>query len=29
VEVLLRVYAMCIDGGEEAANKRIEEALAF
>lgn len=28
VEVLLRVYAKCIDGGEEAANKRIDEALA-
>jgi integrase len=29
VEVLLRVYAKCIDGGEEAANRRIDEALAF
>jgi integrase len=28
VEVLLRVYAKCIDGGEEAANRRIDEALA-
>jgi integrase len=28
VEVLLRVYAKCIDGGEEAANGRIDEALA-
>lgn len=27
VEVLLRVYAKCIDGGEEAANRRIDEAL--
>jgi hypothetical protein len=27
VEVL-RVYAKCIDGGEEAANRRIDEALA-
>ena len=27
-EVLLRVYAKCIDGGEEAANRRIDEALA-
>ena len=24
----LRVYAKCIDGGEEAANRRIDEALA-
>jgi integrase len=28
VEVLLRVYAKCIDGGEENANRRIDEALA-
>jgi hypothetical protein len=28
VEVLLRVYAKCIDGGEKAANRRIDEALA-
>jgi hypothetical protein len=28
VEVLLRVYSKCIDGGEEAANRRIDEALA-
>ena len=28
VEVLLRVYAKCSDGGEEAANRRIDEALA-
>jgi integrase len=28
VEVLLRVYAKCIDGGDEAANRRIDEALA-
>jgi hypothetical protein len=28
VEVLLRVYAKCVDGGEEAANRRIDEALA-
>jgi integrase len=28
VEVLLRVYAKCIDGGEDAANRRIDEALA-
>ena len=27
VEVLLRVYAKCIDGGEESANRRIDEAL--
>jgi integrase len=27
VEVLLRVYAKCLDGGEEAANRRIDEAL--
>jgi len=26
--VLLRVYAKCIDGGEEVANRRIDEALA-
>jgi transposase-like protein len=24
---LLRVYAKCIDGGEEVANRRIDEAL--
>jgi integrase len=29
VEVLLRVYAKCIDGGEEAANRRIDAALAI
>jgi integrase len=28
VEVLLRVYAKCIDGGQEIANRRIDEALA-
>jgi integrase len=28
VEILLRVYAKCIDGGEEIANRRIDEALA-
>jgi hypothetical protein len=28
VDVLLRVYAKCIDGGEEVANKRIDGALA-
>jgi integrase len=28
VEVLLRVYAKCIDGGEEVANGRIDEARA-
>jgi integrase len=28
VDVLLRVYAKCIDGGEEIANRRIDEALA-
>jgi integrase len=28
VDVLLRVYAKCIDGGEAIANKRIENALA-
>lgn len=28
VEVLLRVYAKCLDGGEAVANKRIEAALA-
>ena len=28
VEVLLRMYARCIDGGEEIANRRIDEALA-
>jgi hypothetical protein len=27
VEVLLRVYAKCLDGGERAANKRIDAAL--
>jgi integrase len=27
VEVLLRVYAKCLDGGEAIANKRIEAAL--
>lgn len=27
VDVLLRVYAKCLDGGEEVANKRIEAAL--
>jgi hypothetical protein len=27
VEVLLRVCAKCIDGGEESANRRIDEAL--
>lgn len=27
VEVLLRVYAKCLDGGEAVANKRIEAAL--
>jgi integrase len=27
VEVLLRVYAKCLDGGETVANKRIEAAL--
>jgi hypothetical protein len=27
VDVLLRVYAKCLDGGEAAANKRIEAAL--
>jgi hypothetical protein len=27
VEVLLRVYTKCIDGGEEIANRRIDEAL--
>ena len=27
VEVLLRVYAKCLDGGEGVANKRIEAAL--
>ena len=27
VEVFLRVYATCLDGGEAAANKRIEAAL--
>jgi integrase len=26
VEVLLRVYAKCIDGGEETSNRRIDEA---
>jgi hypothetical protein len=28
VEVLLRVYAKCIDGGEEIANGRIDAVLA-
>jgi integrase len=28
VEILLRVYAKCIDGGEETANRRIDAALA-
>ncbi|MET8051637.1 hypothetical protein ABZU75_28960 [Streptosporangium sp. NPDC005286] len=28
VDVLLRVYAKCIDGGAEIANRRIEDALA-
>ncbi|MGW2145367.1 hypothetical protein ACWCOT_13750 [Nonomuraea bangladeshensis] len=28
VDVLLRVYAKCIDGQQETANKRIDEALA-
>ena len=28
VEILLRVYAKCIDGGEEITNRRIDEALA-
>jgi len=28
LEVLLRVYPKCIDGGDEAANRRIDEALA-
>ena len=28
VAVLLKVYAKCIDGGEETANRRIDEALA-
>jgi len=27
VELLLRVYAKCIDGGEETTNRRIDEAL--
>ncbi len=27
VEVLLRVYAKCLDGGEKAANMRIDSAL--
>jgi len=27
VDVLLRVYAKCIDGGEQLANKRIDDAL--
>jgi integrase len=27
VDVLLRVYAKCVDGGEEVANQRIEDAL--
>ncbi|WP_307811710.1 hypothetical protein [Planomonospora parontospora] len=28
VDVLLKVYAKCIDGGTEIANRRIEDALA-
>ncbi|OUC96055.1 hypothetical protein [Streptosporangium minutum] len=28
VDVLLKVYAKCIDGGMEIANRRIEDALA-
>ncbi len=28
VDVLLRVYAKCLDGHQEIANKRIEDALA-
>ncbi len=28
VDVLLKVYAKCLDGGEEIANRRIEDALA-
>jgi hypothetical protein len=28
VDVLLRVYAKCIDGGEEIANRRIDGGLA-
>jgi len=28
MEVLLRVYAKCMDGGEEAASRRIDDALA-
>ncbi|GAA3419329.1 hypothetical protein [Streptosporangium vulgare] len=28
VDVLLKVYAKCIDGGAEIANRRIEDALA-
>lgn len=27
VDVLLRVYATCIDGQEETANRRIDDAL--
>ncbi|MEU8358391.1 hypothetical protein AB0C27_20470 [Nonomuraea sp. NPDC048882] len=27
VDVLLRVYAKCLDGQQEIANKRIEDAL--
>jgi hypothetical protein len=29
VDVLERVYAKCIDGGEEVANRRIDDALAI
>ncbi|MFB9889104.1 hypothetical protein [Planobispora takensis] len=28
VDVLLKVYAKCLDGGEEIANRRIDNALA-
>ena len=28
VEILLRVYAKCIDAGEEITNRRVDEALA-
>ncbi|GAB2477862.1 hypothetical protein [Streptosporangium sandarakinum] len=28
MDVLLKVYAKCLDGGEEIANRRIEGALA-
>jgi len=27
VDVLLRIYAQCLDGGEEAALRRIDDAL--